>query len=419
MISKLGNRARGRRYKTAGQSEAGARDVDTVTSAFQDLLSRVNRECNELNELYLEAEKRAVGSAQLTRTIVEHISSGIIVIESGGSVLLANSSARDLLRLGEEMDVKGRRLDSLFLDGRELEALAREDVKRGKGSSRCVIQVMTLDSRKRRLGVSTSCVLPGRGRHADALIMVFTVLGQSRDEESTLAEAEAERQGYLRGVLDSYDLMSGLLQGFGRIEDKAAEGSLTRAELADFSTCLRGACDTMMAFALSLEASSSSTEIVDVNCLIDSILRRRAIPRTSIAKVDLHPGLSRVKTVRKVLETGLELLIAGCTEESAAGIAIRTGPGGENGRAVEIFISELGLTRPILQVNHSLRELMKGKNLRREAGMYLLASLPLEGHLTDVRKVDGLFNFSVKLLTPIKSKAGKSQHKGDSIERTE
>jgi hypothetical protein len=174
----------------------------------------------------------------------------------------------------------------------------------------------------------------------------------------------------------------------------------------------------MMAFALSLEASSSLTELVDVNGMIDAILRQRAIPRTSHAKVDLCPGLPRVKTIRKVLETGLELLIAGSVAESAAGIAITTGVSGQNGSppaggtaAVEIRVSELGQTRPLLLVKRSLRELAKGKDLRREAGMYLLASLPREGHLAEARKVDGLFNFSVKLLTPINRKAGKSQHR--------
>jgi hypothetical protein len=285
---------------------------------------------------------------------------------------------------------------------------------------------MTLDARNRRLGVSTSCVSPGGGREAHALIVVFTVLGQSREEECAVAEAEAEHQGYLRGVLDSYDLMSGLLQGFGRMEEKAAEGSLTRAELADFSICLRGACDAMMAFSLSMEASSSLTELVDVNAMIDSILRRLAIPRTSIARVDLCPGLSRIKTVRKVLETGLELLISGCVTESAEGIAISTGRCNSGGpitdggtAAVEIRIRELSRTRPLMEVEHSLRELTKGRDPRREAGMFLLSSLPGEGHLTGIQKADGLFDFSVKLLEPIKKKAGRSQHKGDTMERKE
>ena len=44
--------------------------IETVASAFQDLVSQVTREGNELGELYLKAEKRAAGSALLNETIV-------------------------------------------------------------------------------------------------------------------------------------------------------------------------------------------------------------------------------------------------------------------------------------------------------------------------------------------------------------
>jgi hypothetical protein len=395
-------------------------DIETVASAFQSLVSQVTRDGNELSELYLEAEKRAAGSALLNETIVESVTSGIIVIEKGGTVRLVNSSARWLLRLGEDVDVVGRRLGTLFLDGEEMETLAEEDMRHGKQSSRRVIHVLSLDGKKRKLGVSTSCVRPGRDSEAHALIAVFTVLDESPDGESARAAVEAEHQGYLRGVLDSYDLMSDLMLGFGRIEEKSAGGSLTKAELAEFSTCLRRTCETMMAFALSLEASSSLTELVDVNSVINSILRRRAIPRTSLAGMDLCSGLPGIKTIRKVLETGLELLIAGCVAESASGIGIRTGPASEGGiDAVEICIREFSRTKPVLKVDHSLRELVRGEDLRREAGLFLLASLPRESHQVEAQKVEGLFHFSVRLLPPIKKKAGKSQEKGDTIERKE
>ena len=362
----------------------------------------------------------------MNRTVIETVSSGIVVIGRGGSVRLINSSARDLLRLGHDMDVTGRKLAGLFLDGSDLEALIQEDMRRGKGSSRRVIQVISLDSRKRKLGVSTSCVMPDRGGEAHAVIAVFTMLDEGQAGMQTRAEPEGESRGYLRGVLDSHHLMSGLLEGFGRMEEKSADGSLTRTELAEFSTRIRGTCDTMMVFALSLEASSSLTEMVDVNAMIDSILRRRAIPRTSLAEVDLCPGLSRVKTVRKVLEKGLELLIAGCVAECPGGVAISTvncdttGPSPDYAAAgVEIRIRELSRTRPLLQIENSLRDLIKESDHRREAGMFLLASLPREAHLTEVRKINGLFGFSVKLLAPIKKKAGRSQNKGDTIERKE
>jgi hypothetical protein len=426
IASRLIRRSGAGKSIAAGRRRYNTAEIETISSAFQDLVSQIDLEGNELGQLYLEAERRGGGSALLNQTVMETVSSGIMVVERSGAVRMINSAGRDLLRLGQDIDVTGRRLSGLFLDGRDLEALMEEDMRRGKGSCRRVIQVMSLDARKRKLGVSTSCVRPDKDGEAQAVIAVFTVLDEGPAEGQTRTEPEGDNRGYLRGVLDSYDLMSGFLGAFGRIEEKSADGSLTRSELAEFSKCIRGTCDTMMAFALSLEASSSLTELVDVNAMIDSILRRRAIPPSSLAEVDLGPGLSRIKTVRKVLETGLELLIAGCAGASSEGISISTRRCDTNGShqndrpaPVEIRIRELGRTRPLLKVENSLRELIKGRDPRREAGMYLLASLPREGHLTSVQEVDGLFDFSVRLMTPIKKKAGKSQHKGDTIERKE
>lgn len=393
-------------------------DIETVAAAFQGLVSQITREGRELTELYVDAERRAAGNALLNETIIESVGSGILVVEKGGRVRLVNSAARRLLGLGQEREPAGVKFGKLFLDGSEFEVLIEEDLRRGADSSRRLVQVVTLEGKKKRLGVSTSCVRPSSDSDAHAVIAVFTVLDDSPDRESADSEAETELQGYLRGVLDSYDLMSGLLRGFSLIEKKSAEGSLTKAELARFSSCLRSTCDTMMAFALSTEASSSLTELVEPNQVIESVLARRATTRSAVAVKELWPDPPRIKTVRKVLEKGLELLITGCVAESASGIAIITGPGTDRGpEVVEISIRELSPTRPLVELGRSLRELAGTRDCRREAGLLLLASLPREDHEIEAQRVDGLFRYSLRLRAPIQRKAGKSQQKGDTLER--
>jgi PAS domain-containing protein len=396
-------------------------EIDAAVAAFRQLITRISRDGNELSELYLQAERKAASCVLLSETVVESVTSGIMVVERSFELRLVNSSARRLLGLSQELALAGRRLGKLFQDGTELERLLDEDMRIGRNSSRRVVSVRSLDGTMRRLGVSTTCVVSSSSR-VDAIIVVFTELkGEGPRTETAQDEhlADAERQNYLRGVLDSYDLMSDLLVDFDKIEAKSTSGTLTRTELDEFCKCVRRTCDTMMAFALSLDASSSITELVDVNCVIESIMARRKTQPGTLNR-NLCKHLPAIKTVKKILETGLELLVAGCTGESAAGIEITTGLEQDDGTGVVIIIvKELSQTRPVRKVGHSLREMVKGQNMLREAGLLLLASLPAENHLIEAESVDGFFHFSIKVQAPINKEAGQDKHEGDTTKRVE
>jgi PAS domain S-box-containing protein len=394
-------------------------DIENAVEAFRQLVTRLTQDSKELGELYAESERKAERYALLNKTVIENVSCGILVVDKGGRMLLLNSSARRIIGITADADVTGKSLNDVFRNGTELLSLVHRSLTTGQNLSRQVVELETMKGERRRLGVTMSCVA-GNSSPAEAVVAVFTRLDQclkGGDDIEAELRAEIERQSYLRGVLDSYDLLSKLVQDFSAIEAKSNSGTLTTSELSQFSESTRQACDTMMAFSLSVGIQDSVPELVDVNAVLEGIIAVRDRGADSRIERHLTGGLPPVHTLRKVLETGLDLLIRGCMEESTEGVRVRTGIADVSGFAgVTIDVEELSHTRPVVRIGTSLREFVGSSHMRREAGLFLLASLPPGRHQMLAEDRDGFFHFSLRLAAPIEKETGPSRRTGRSEE---
>jgi PAS domain-containing protein len=421
LLSVFMRRPRGEcRLNHESSSYSDIKDIENLVGTFRQLVSKLSREGNELGELYVNAEKKAARYALLSETVVETVTTGILVVEKGGELGFMNSSARRLLGVSGRDDACTTRLSDLFSDARELESLIKTSLQTGQNSSRNVVAIRTLDGMRKRIGASISCVATDPSA-VEAVIVVFTELdaaGRATPVPGPDEKMEIERESYLRGVLDSYDLMSNIMVDAERIETRASQGQMTRDELAALARAVRHTCDLMMVFALSRGASSAVTELADINGIVGSVLKRRKLAACSNVIADLGAGIPNVKTVRKVLEMGLEMLIQGCVEESPRGIEVKTCLWQEAGTEVAgVIIRERDPTKPIIEIGNSLREFAADNRLRREAGLLLLRSLPPETHRIRVEKRGDSFCFSAGILMPIGKKARPSTQSGEISER--
>jgi hypothetical protein len=416
----VGPGRRARRPDFGEPDRGAADDIDHVVETFRQLMSKLSRDGNELGELYARAEKRAARFALLSQTVVESVSSGILVVERGGQVGLINSSAKRFLGIGETQDAIGWQLADLFTDAGSLESVVGECFRMGEDSPRNLISVVGLDGRVKKFGAGISC-LKSRTGMTEAVIVVFTELGADGKHPPVRSEggrSEIEHQGYQRGVLDAYDLLSAALAETDRIRESASRGRLAISELQQFSNDLGRTCELLMAFALSARVADALTELVDVSNSAESILKRRNLHSAPHITSNLRSGLPRVKTVGKILETGLEMLIAGCIDASPGGIDIVTGAWREGSTdMVGITVRERSMTRPVAEIGDSLRDFMQDENLRREGGLLLLRALPADSHRIKVEKLGGFLNFSIGIKVPITSKPGPGAHGGDVSER--
>jgi hypothetical protein len=396
------------------------KDIENVVETFQHLVSRLSRDGSTLGELYVRAEKRAARYALLSETVVESVTSGILVVERGGEIALMNSSAKRLLDIPAGRNTIGLGLGDLLRDSDELKSLVNESLRTGRNSKRNLINVKTIHGRSKRLGGSISC-LGSDTSSADAVIVVFAEVEGSDKGLQVLGRddrAQIEHQGYLRGILDCYDMMSSILIDADGIRSMLEGGTLEDDDLAGFSCRLRSASELMLAFALSKGASGTLTELIDLNAVIESVLRRRNLSPGNALTKNLMSDLPRVKTVGKVLEMGLEMLVLGCMETACDGIRIMTNTWKRGGAELAgIVIEERNpITRP-LDTHDSLREFIGSKDMRREAGLMLLRALPSDTHRIEVGEDNGLLRYSIGVHVPISNKTRPSAQARDTTDR--
>ena len=232
--------------------------------------------------------------------------------------------------------------------------------------------------------------------------MVFASLVEESEPVSAGGHSDKGNQvgrDYVRGIRDSYDLVNGLVTGLVRVEKKSGNGTLTTAELGEFTACARRTCDALMAFALASGVGDAVPELVDINGLLEAALLRLGLGDEPGVDKHYSDGLPSVKTVRKMLDVGIGLLIKGCLEQSPGGVGITTARGSD-GTSVVVTVKESSRSRPLTQVA-SLRDVADGGGTQRETALFLLSRLPKECHNVQAKHVDGFFHFSMIVGSPI------------------
>jgi len=387
------------------------RDIDTVVETFNGLIAQLCHDGGQLGELYAKAERRAARYALLSETVVDSVTSGILVIADTGDITLANGAARRILRVPEGTDLTGKRFAEILADPSELQTLVAQTFKQGLNTSRHILGVTTRDGRRLCLGASASCVAsPSR---VEVVIVVFTELAPSRHERvDAPAAADASQATYLRGVLDCYDYFSSVAREVERVQGKIEKGSLGTSDLADCIGHTRRAWEIMSAFALSLVARDSLNEQVDAGSVLGSIVaRRKELSRVTVSQT--INGLLLVATVRKVFEAGLELLLLGCAEDTSADVLVDADVLHDvGGDAVQIKIVERSPRSHVLKVGESLREFKPETGMRREAGLMLLRSLSRDNRvLVDEGPDRTVFRLAIPI--PIDGGTGPAAERGD------
>jgi len=394
------------------------KEIDGVLETLNCLVAQICGDGSHLGELYTAGERSAARHALLSETVVDAITSGILVIEATGVVSLANSAARSIFGLDTHEEIGSGRLGTMLAEATELEALVSESLRKSTNASRRLVRVTTKASRNLSLGASISCLYSSPGK-ADAAIVIFTALRDIAASDKTMPEArEGARQDrfpdYLRGILDSYDHFSTVVREIEKTQAKLEKGTLAGSDVADCVAATRRTWETMTAYALSLVAADSVTELVDAAAVVKSVVaRRKELGEIEVKYVS--EGLPLVKTVSKVLEAGLELLLLGCRADASGRVAVNVGTAqGCRCDAVEVKVTEHGRRTPIKRSGLTLRDFRPDQDLRREAGLMLLEALPSDCHKVEVAEDGGGLVFRVTIMVPINRGAGPAAPLSDS-----
>jgi PAS fold len=394
------------------------KEIDGVVETLNCLVSQICGDGSHLGELYGGRGRTAASHALLSETIIDGITSGIVVVEATGGISLLNAAARRILGIDAHEDIVSKRLGDVIANAAELEALVTECLRTCVNASRRLVRAKTRAGRDVRLGVSISCLSSAQAK-PDAVIMIFAELPEAVPADAALrGVGEASRPdrfpSYLRGVLDGYDHFSSVVREIEKIQVKLDKGALTSSDVAECVAATRRRWETMTAYALSLVAPESVTELVDLGVVLKSVLARRK----ELADIDVKgiaDGLPLVKTVGKVLEAGLELLLLGCRADASAGqVAVSVGlTQTSQGDAVEITVAERGRRNPVKAIGASLRDFSPEQDLRREAGLMLLGALPADSHGVHATEDGDSLSFSIRVMVPMNRGAGPATPRSD------
>jgi PAS domain-containing protein len=413
----LGIKRKARQEVTSGKwNFEEIKDIDGVVETLNGLVARLCRDSSHLGELCAQAERRAARYALLGETVVDSVTSGIVVVDDTGEIKLVNAAAKRMFGIDPSWDPAGKRLAALLGDPAALQTLVAETFKKAANASRRKLEVSTRGGKNLLLGASTSCVSSSPTK-VDAVIVVFTDLDEARGRDGDLARAETCHEGafpsYLRGVLDCYDHFSAVVREVEKVQVKLEEGSLAAEDVTNCAAFTRRAWEIMSAFALSLVAGDSLCELTGVAEVIDSVIsRRKELGDVKVSVSDRD--LLRIRTVRKVFEAGLELLLLGCAADAGAGIAVSAGLEHEGrGDAVEIKVTENAPRGPVEAMGDSLRDFRKDKDLRREAGLMLLKRLSTASQRTILGDGEATLVVTLVFKTLLGKGAGPAAQRGD------
>lgn len=393
------------------------RDIDKVVDTFNSLVAQLYRDGGHLGDLYVKAERRAARFALLSETVVDSVTSGILVIEETGEITLANTAAGRILRAGAESDLTGRRLAELLDDATEMQTLVAESFREGVNASRRLLAVRARDGRRLCLGASTSCVASPQGK-VEAVIVLFTELaGPAAADPQGANQPESPQAMYLRGVLDSYDHFSSVAREIEKVKARMDKGALSTSDIADCVNHARRSWEIMSAFAMTLVARDSLSEVVDLGATIKSVVaRRKELERVRVSRP--INGLLRVTTVRKVFEAGLELLLLGCVEDATEDVVVAADLVHDaDGDTVHMKVTERRPRSHLVPTGQSLRGFEAEVDMRREAGIMLLKSLSGDHYRVAVDETPEALVFKLMLKCHADSGAGPAAQRGDISER--
>ena len=376
-------------------------EVENAIATFRELISKLSQNGTEIGELYLSAERKAARYALLSETVVESVTSGILVVNDMHEICLANSAAKRALGCDDRLELTGRRLGDLFEEHGQLESLVSEGLRTSQNSYRKVVNVTLHAGTALCLGVSTSCVTSGKSK-PEAVIIVFTQL--DRDATGTVGgqagDAGASAEAYRKGMLDAYGIVSEIFTDIESLRAEIDAGQPDIARLKGVAERVAFGCDLMVGFALSKVAPGAMTELVDLNAALRNLLGARGLSGRRVT-ARFGSGLPRVSTVRRVLDAGLDMLFKGCLAESADGIEVMTRrEGPEDSLTVTLSIVESSPTMPLVEVKEQPGGFLEGKGLRREMGLMLLKSLPVRAHALAVSRSNETFTYSLSFLLP-------------------
>jgi signal transduction histidine kinase len=251
-------------------------EAEFVLETFQSVVSQLQDQRKELEQLSLEARERATSAEKFSERIVASLPSGLVAFDAAGLSMVINAPGRTLLGVdgGSAGDGDGRVLgesyEKLLADHAELAEMVGDCLKRGTLYRRSEVDARTADGKLRRLGATVAPMElpPDRGPRG-ALCLLTDITEVTELREQVALKNNLESLGEMSaGLAHEFKNAIATLQGYAQLLQTLELNDKAEVATASLLNEVRNLATMVTAFLNFARPQPLQLEEVDLQDLI-------------------------------------------------------------------------------------------------------------------------------------------------------
>jgi signal transduction histidine kinase len=378
-------------------------EAEFVLETFQSVVSQLQEQRKELEQLSAEARERATSAEKFSERIVASLPSGLLAFDAGGLSMVINAPGRTLLSVDGR--ALGESYETLLADHSELAEMVGDCLKRGTLYRRSEVETHAADGKLRRLGATVAPIelAPDRGaRGALCLLTDITEVTELREQVAwknnleSLGEMSAGLAHEFKNAIATLQGYAQLLQSL-ELNDKAqvAAASLLN-EVRSLSTMVTAFLNFARPQPLQLEEVDLQELILDCKTELESLFQESYVDLVLASE-----GMLVIRADERMLRSAfLNLMRNACEaippEEAERSVVVRTS---RDPQFATIEVRDTGTGIPTAQLQKIFIPFFTTKPGGHGVGLALTHRVITEhgGTLTAANAAEGGAVFTIKI----------------------
>lgn len=272
-------------------------EAEFVLETFQSVVSQLQEQRKELEQLSAEARERATSAEKFSERIVASLPSGLLAFDADGLSMVINTPSRTLLSVDGR--ALGESYEKLLADHGELAEMVGDCLKRGTLYRRSEVEARASDGKLRRLGATVAPIeLPPRSAGGSlaqrgALCLLTDITEVTELREQVALKNNLESLGEMSaGLAHEFKNAIATLQGYAQLLQSLELNDKAQVAAGSLLNEVRNLATMVTAFLNFARPQPLQLEEVDLHELIAD------------CKLELQPLFEELKTEVVLEETG-------------------------------------------------------------------------------------------------------------------
>jgi PAS domain S-box-containing protein len=304
-------------YNLDIRHDGKARGIEYIVKTFKNVIRELEEKSSQLEDMYLDSERKANSIARYNEYILGSITSGVIICDSKGIVTRFNRSAESILSYFET-DCRGKHYGEIFGSESKLSRMLDDALIYGKVRSRQEFEIRRPDGERLWLGCSSSMVNDDRGEGMGAVLLMIDLTEiRHLQEISSYSEKMTSLGEMAAGLAHEIRNSFAAIMGFANLIKKTAGSENEIIQLAEILKKESAAAENLLSRFLNFARPLHlQPEPVEIHKLVKSIASGPA--RVILGKIeiacDLEENIPAINADPALLKQALTNLLINARE---------------------------------------------------------------------------------------------------------